>query len=167
MIAFLCSIVFPVMMAFAAANDLFTMRIPNRISLVLIAAFVGAALLAGISWQAAGLHVATGMAMLVATFALFSFGLFGGGDAKLMATVALWMGPDHVLPFVVYTTLFGGVLALAVLFYRRFVPISYLPVPEWASRLHDKDSGIPYGIAIALAALVIFPETIWFKALAL
>jgi prepilin peptidase CpaA len=36
----------------------------------------------------------------------------------------------------------------------------------WVQRLHQKDGGVPYGIALAAAALVVYPDTIWMKAVA-
>jgi prepilin peptidase CpaA len=36
---------------------------------------------------------------------------------------------------------------------------------EWAERLHKPDGGVPYGIALAAAALVIYPYTIWMETL--
>lgn len=158
--------VFPVAMAYAAANDLFTMTIPNKISLGLIAAFVLAALIIGLPAEQIAMHAGVGAAALVVGFALFSFNLVGGGDAKLMAAGALWMGSDLVLPYVAYITIFGGVLSLLILAYRRFVPAQRLALPSWALRLHINGGGIPYGIAIAAAALAIYPQTVWFKAFA-
>ena len=36
---------------------------------------------------------------------------------------------------------------------------------EWAERLHHRDSGVPYGIALAAAALVVYPQTEWMAAI--
>lgn len=163
MLASAVCLVFPVAMAFAAANDLFTMRIPNAISIALIAGFAVAGLTVDMSWQNYGLHFAVGMATLVVTFGLFAFALFGGGDAKLLAAGALWMGPDFILPFIIYTALFGGVLSLGILSYRRYVPAHELGLPNWATRLHERGGPIPYGIAIAVAGLFVFPQTEIFK----
>ena len=158
---------FPVAMAFAAANDLFTMTIPNKISLALIVLFFAAALATSLPWETMGLHLAVGAAVLVFGFVLFQFKMLGGGDAKLMAAGALWMGFDHVLYFMAYVTIFGGVLAVAILMYRRMVSagtVVALPLPKWATKLHAEGTGIPYGIAIAAAALVLYPQTAWFQA---
>jgi prepilin peptidase CpaA len=103
-----------------------------------------------------------GAAFLAAGFALFSFNLLGGGDAKLMAAGALWMGPEFSIYYIAYVTIFGGVLALLILAYRRFMPVTAFPLPAWAIKLHAKGSGIPYGIAIALSGLVMYPSTIWY-----
>ncbi len=78
-------LIFPMAMAFAAANDLFTMRIPNKISLALIAGFarVGAlSALAGADCLDLRWHR---RAALAVGFVMFSLRLLGGGDAKLMA----------------------------------------------------------------------------------
>ncbi|MFN0218529.1 MAG: prepilin peptidase [Hyphomicrobium sp.] len=166
MVGQLLLMIFPVAMAFAAANDLFTMRIPNKISLALIAAFLVCAAYVRIPFETFGAHVGIGAAVLAVTFTLFSFNLFGGGDAKLMAAGALWMGPDHILPFVFNVTLLGGALSLLILAYRK-LPVEAMGLPDWAMRLHVRGSGIPYGIAIAAAGLLVYPTTEWFRALAL
>lgn len=166
MIEYILLLTFPVAMAFAAANDLFTMKIPNKISLVLIGSFLAAALMIRMPVELFGMHVGIAAAILVATFTLFSFNMLGGGDAKLMAAGALWMGPDHALEYLAYLTVFGGILAVAILMYRKFIPASALPLPPWAMRLHVDGTGIPYGIAIAAAGLMLYPATGWFKAFA-
>ena len=167
MLAYLILMTFPVAMAFAAANDLFTMKIPNRISLALIGGFVAIALMTRMPLETLGLHVVIALAVLIATFTLFWLNMLGGGDAKLMAAGALWMGPDHIIEFVAYVTIFGGILAVAMLGYRNFLPANALPLPAWARRLHRTGEGIPYGIAIAAAGLMLFPATAFFRALAL
>lgn len=153
-------------MAFAAANDLFTMTIPNKISLALVAAFAAAALVAGLSYDQILIHVAVGAAALVAGFLLFSFRLVGGGDAKLMAAGALWMGSELVIQYLAYITIYGGILSVLILAYRKFIPAEAMALPPWAQRLHTHGGGIPYGIAIAAAALMLYPSTAWFKAFA-
>jgi len=158
--------VFPVAMTFAAANDLFTMKIPNRISVALIFCFFLAAVMAGLSLEAIGYHFLTGAAVLAAMFALFAFGKLGGGDAKLMSVAALWMGPSLIVPYLAYVAVFGGLLAVIVLCYRKFVPAHSLSLPGWAHRLHVHGTGIPYGIAIAASGLMQYPSTEIFRAFA-
>lgn len=152
-------LLFPLIMIFAAVLDVLTMRIANRVSLALIAAFVGAALIAGIPLQVMLLHFGVGFAVLLATMVLFQFRLFGGGDAKLLAAASTWIGYQQLFPFLIWVTIFGGVLAVVMLAYRS-VPASALPLPAWALRLHKRGEGIPYGVAIAAGALVVYPTTI-------
>lgn len=154
-------LIFPAMMAFAGATDLLTMTIPNRISLALLAAFFAAAPVMGLSLADVGLHIAAGLLVLAAGIALFAVGGFGGGDAKLMAVGALWMGFEWLLPYLLNVTIFGGMLAMAILSYRRY-PFEAYALPAWAARLHAPRSGIPYGIAIAASAMVLYPKTPYF-----
>jgi prepilin peptidase CpaA len=157
--------IFPVAMAFAAANDLFTMKIPNRISVALVGGFVGIALLTQMPLETFGIHLACAFGVLALTFTLFSLNLLGGGDAKLMAAGALWMGGEHIIEFVAFVTIYGGMLCFLILGYRRMVPAG-LPLPGWAQRLHTPGGPIPYGIAIAASGLMLFPSTALFHLLA-
>jgi prepilin peptidase CpaA len=156
-------LLFPALMAFAASSDLFTMTISNRVSLLLIAGFFILAALGGMDLHAMFSHVGAGLAVLVAAFACFAMGWIGGGDAKVAAGVALWFGFDHLLNYLVYASLFGGALTILLLQFRQW-PLPYpLAGQAWLNRLHDKQSGIPYGIALAIGALMVYPETEWIK----
>jgi prepilin peptidase CpaA len=156
---------FPATMAFAASSDLFTMTIANRVSLVLVGGFFVLAVLTGMSPAAIGWHVAAGAAVLVISFVLFSCGWVGGGDAKLAAATALWFGFAHLLDYLLYASIFGGALTLVLIQFRL------LPLPrlfagrEWIERLHKTGGGVPYGIALAAAALLVYPHTEWMAAL--
>lgn len=156
--------VFPALMAFAASSDLLTMTISNRVSLLLIAGFLVLAPLTGMPLAAIGLHVAAGLVVLVVAFACFAFGWIGGGDAKVAAAAALWFGFDHLMAYLVFASVFGGALTLLMLQFRQW-PLPYaLAEQPWLSRLHARDSGIPYGIALALGALMVYPSTVWVQA---
>src|SRR5579862_2467413 len=89
---YLAFLVFPVGMALAAASDLLTMTISNRLMLVLAATFLVLLPFAGLDLHAIGLHVAAGLAVLAVAFFCFAMGWIGGGDAKLAAVIALWFG---------------------------------------------------------------------------
>jgi prepilin peptidase CpaA len=157
--------VFPFAMAFAAATDLLTMRIPNTLTLGLVAAFLVVAPAAGLPWQEMLMHIAAGSVMLLAGILLFSLGWIGGGDAKLLAAGSLWLGFEPLVPFLAYVAVFGGALALAILAYRR-VPAGAFLLPDWAVRLHARGEAMPYGVAVAAGALTIYPSTPWYAALA-
>jgi prepilin peptidase CpaA len=157
--------VFPLAMAFAAATDLLTMTIPNRLSLGLAAAFLLIAPLAGLSWHDILTHLAAGSLMLLAGIVLFSLRCLGGGDGKLLAVAALWLGFEPLPQFLAYVVILGGALALLILAYRR-CPAGALPLPSWALRLHAQGEGMPYGIAIAAGALAIYPSTQMYAGLA-
>jgi prepilin peptidase CpaA len=155
---------FPATMAFAASSDLFTMTIANRISLILAGGFVLLALMTGMSATGILLHFAAGAAVLVVGFALFSCGWIGGGDAKLAAVTALWLGFPHLFDYLIYASIFGGALTLALIQFRLLPLPALLAGREWVERLHERGGGVPYGIALAAAALVVYPHTEWMRA---
>jgi prepilin peptidase CpaA len=155
---------FPALMAFAAASDLFTMTISNRVSLALAAGFLLLAAATGMGIYDILMHLGAGATVLTVAFACFAMGWIGGGDAKVAAGAALWFGFGHLLNYLIYASLFGGALTLLLLQFRQW-PLPYaLTGQTWLLRLHAKDSGIPYGIALAIGALTIYPETDWIKA---
>jgi prepilin peptidase CpaA len=157
-------LLFPALMAFAAASDLFTMTISNRVSLALAAGFLVLALLTGMAPYEILSHVGAGVAVLAVAFACFAMGWVGGGDAKVGAAAALWFGFAHLMNYLVYASLFGGALTLLLLQFRQW-PLPYpLAGQAWLLKLHAKESGIPYGIALAIGALMVYPETEWIKA---
>jgi prepilin peptidase CpaA len=158
-------LLFPALMAFAAASDLFTMTISNRLSLALAASFLALASMSGMGASEMLSHVGAGAAVLAVAFGCFAMGWVGGGDAKLVAATALWFGFNHLLDYLLYGSLFGGALTLLLLQFRQWpLPYAFAGQP-WLLKLHAKDSGIPYGIALALGALVVYPETDWIKAI--
>jgi prepilin peptidase CpaA len=158
-------LLFPSLMAFAAASDLFTMTISNRVSLALAAAFLVLALASGMSAADIFFHLCAGATVLAVAFACFAMGWVGGGDAKVAAAAALWFGFSHLLDYLLYASLFGGALTLLLLQFRQW-PLPYpLTGQAWLLKLHAKESGIPYGIALAIGALAVYPETEWIKAI--
>jgi len=157
-------LLFPMLVAFAASSDLLTMTISNRVSLLLAATFAVMAAASGMGAADLLLHLAAGALVLLIAFGCFAMGWIGGGDAKVAAASALWIGFPHLLEYLVYASLFGGVLTLALLEFRRW-PLPYMLAGQsWLLRLHHKDSGIPYGIALAMGALLVYPQTDWIKA---
>ena len=154
-------LVFPALMAFAASSDLLTMTISNRLSLALAAAFFIIAMTTGMPLATLGMHLAAAAVVLVVSFGFFTQGWIGGGDAKLAAATALWFGFDHLLPYLLYASVFGGALTLLILQFRRLPLPGLLARQAWIQRLHESEGGSPYGIALAAAALAIYPTTSW------
>ena len=155
---------FPALMAFAASSDLLTMTISNRLSLALAGGFFLLMIVTGMSLHAAGMHVAAAAIVLVVAFVFFSQGWIGGGDAKLAAATALWFGFDYLLDYLIYASLFGGALTLTIIQFRKIPLPAMLARQGWILRLHETDAGIPYGIALAAAALAVYPKTGWMPA---
>ena len=150
---------FPAMMAFAASSDLFTMTISNRVSLALVAGYVALAAAAGVPAEEIGFNLMCGGAALALTFTLFAFGWIGGGDAKLAAATAVWLGFGHMADYGALASVLGGALTLAVIYMRGMTLPGALTRRPWFARLNDPANGVPYGIALAAAGLLIFPQT--------
>jgi prepilin peptidase CpaA len=157
--------VFPAAVAFAGAMDLFTMTIPNRVSLAMVAACAVLAPLAGLGLGDMAYHAGAGLLVLAVGVLLFIPGWIGGGDAKLTAAVALWLGFEHVFAFLIFAALAGGSLATIILTLRQMPLPRFLSAEPWAARLHDRAGGIPYGVALAAGALSVYPHTLWFASL--
>jgi prepilin peptidase CpaA len=153
---------FPLLMALSASSDLFTMTIPNKICVALVVGYFVLAVPLGVPLKAVGINVACALGVLMLTFAMFSRGWIGGGDAKLAASTALWIGWSSLLDYGLVASIFGGVLTFAIIFGRKLTVPSWLARFEWLARLHHPKSGVPYGIALAAAGLFVYPQTqIW------
>jgi prepilin peptidase CpaA len=149
--------VFPAMVIVAGLKDLTSYTIPNWISLVLIGTFFPAALLLGLPLGFLGISAGVGLAALLAGMVMFALGWIGGGDAKLFAASALWLGWPAFVPFLMITCVMGGALALALLLLRSNQLQAFVPSnPRWLFRLATPGENVPYGVAIAVGGLAAF-----------
>ena len=158
--------VFPLAMIFGALWDLATMTIPNVLTVALAAMFFVLAPFAGLGWEAIALHAGAGFLMLLVGMALFGFGWIGGGDAKFVAAIALWLGLYELPAYLLVASILGGVLTLLLLWFRRWPLPHFLMKRGWIARLHDGKAGIPYGVALGAAGLLMFQHSVWFEAAA-
>lgn len=154
----------PLVMIVAGCWDVLTLRIPNSLNLILIGSFFPVAVAAGLPVWMIGQHIATFVSLLCLGFVMFSFRLFGGGDAKLMASAGLWLGFPSCLDFMMFTALAGGVLALAA----RFIFLGATEVQvnhDRFSHLVPKSKPqVPYGFALAAGAILALPSSFWMNA---
>lgn len=153
--------------AVAGWSDFKGMTIANRLSLVVLAAFV-------VAWPAAyyaeagafqpvKMHILSGLIMFAVTFVLFLMRVIGGGDSKLLSVYALWTGVKGMAGLIFYVALFGGVLALAALAISRFRPFGAAPEGSWIARVQAGESAVPYGIAITFGAVMAFVDLGYFS----
>jgi prepilin peptidase CpaA len=156
-------VIFPLLMAFAAFSDLFTMRISNKLVLALVAAFFALALFVGLPLSDIGIHLVCAVLVLGFAFAFFAFGWIGGGDAKLIAATTLWLGLSMMLQYLIYASLLGGALTLILLAARRYPLPANLRSISWIDRLHDSKTGVPYGIALAIAGILVYSDSVIFQ----
>lgn len=167
--AMLASVFFLSAMLYAAQRDLRTLTIPNGL---VVALFVGWGLFApaaGLGPRDMTLSIGAAAMVFFATVALYAMGWMGGGDSKLMTVAALWIGAGQVVPFVMATLIAGGIIALAL------VTVRLVPRPVPRGRGLDRTllarvmplarSQTPYGLAILLGAMTVFPATFWAGAL--
>jgi prepilin peptidase CpaA len=163
-------LVFPALVIVGAVTDLTSYRIPNSISLALALAFAaaaGVALASGMALSAVGLDLVVGAGALIVGIAMFALRWIGGGDAKLFASAALWLGWPALPTYLVMTALAGGGLALLLMFLRSSPVRPLVPAgPAWFVRLVEPGESVPYGVAIAIGALAAFPgsalvRTVW------
>jgi prepilin peptidase CpaA len=153
---------FPAAMALAASMDVVTMTIPNRICLAVTVGYLVVAIALGVPLDAIAINLSCAAAVLATTFAMFSFGWIGGGDAKLAAATALWLGWGMMFEYFARAAIYGGALTLLILAARQFVLPVFLARQAWIARLHDAKNGVPYGAALAAAGLMAYPHSeIW------
>ena len=156
-------LLFPFLMMFAASTDLLSMTISNKVSLALMAGFCVCAYALGMPLLAFAWHWLLFVLVLAIGFSLFAFGVMGGGDAKLAAATALWLGWEHTFTYVLIASLIGGALTLLLLSVRSVPLPSRMENVGWIVKLYRADTGIPYGIALAAAAMIVYPDTVWMQ----
>jgi prepilin peptidase CpaA len=137
--------------AWAAVTDSLSRRIPNRLcaALALLGLVRIAVALVGGELAASGLDLAAALAIFALAALAFRFGALGGGDVKLLAAGALWLGAAALGPYLLATVLAGG--ALAVLFVT------------WRLALPARAAGpsLPYGVAIAAGGILTTAGALW------
>jgi prepilin peptidase CpaA len=114
------------------------------------------ALLAVPWWFAMGLSpwpdMAIQLGIALGIFALFAaafqFGMMGGGDVKMIAALALWFPFNQLVSLLIIMSLAGGAITLVML------------IEKWVRRRSEQPE-VPYGIAIAIAALLTLREPIF------
>ena len=156
--------VLPALLVAAAVWDIASFTIPNFLQLGLLAAFALLMIVHPLGVGDFGMHLLAGFIGLVAGFALFSFGYIGGGDAKLFACMALWLGMNDLLSYTLIASIFGGALTLGLLAMRNWPLPALLASQNWLLRLHDDREGIPYGAALAAGAFFILSQAEIFQA---
>ena len=156
---------FPLCMIFAGVSDMFTMTISNKISLGLIGSFFVVALIFGMSISTVGMHLLAGFVVLLFSFTFYAFGWIGGGDAKLYAATAIWMGWPNMFEYILLTSFLGGVLTFVLVSMRSWPIPHFLKKQSWFSRVHAVENGIPYGVALAVGGLAIYPYSSIFSLL--
>jgi prepilin peptidase CpaA len=142
-------------------GDVRTRRIPNVLSLAIAILGLLRVILAH-NPVLAGQTIAAGVVIFAAAFLLFWHGAIGGGDAKLVAAMALLIGYHELLSFLFLMSLCGGALALAVLARDKLRPrllrllrlasVTSANPPQCGAA--PPRSTVPYGVAIAASGVI-------------
>jgi prepilin peptidase CpaA len=141
-----------IVLLLSCISDVRALRIPNWHSLVLIGCFFPAWLAAPQFFDGIGAHLGAMGIMLVVTYIMFTFGMMGGGDSKLGTALGLWVGMKGLLPFILYMSFAGGVLAVVSLIISKRKPFKKPVSGGWIEQAQAGKNSIPYGIAISLGA---------------
>ena len=137
----------------AAWTDIRSRRIPNGVSVALALvglARIGMALVAGESALTAALDLAAALTVFVLAAVAFRFRLHGGGDVKLLAAGALWLGAAALGPYILFTAVAGGVMAMLFVAWHFVLPAS----------MRGARPSLPYAVAIAAGGIFV-TATIW------
>ncbi|MES5099928.1 prepilin peptidase [Agrobacterium sp. BA1120] len=150
--------ILPLCLAFAALTDLISMTIPNRVSAILLISFFAVSPFTSLGWNDIALSAVAAILVFSVCFSLFAFNIMGGGDAKLLTACSVWFGLSLPLAvFILTVAVFGGFLTIGIIMLRsrsQEIMASGLPIPD--SLIFAKK--VPYGIAIAAAGLLTYPE---------
>ncbi|MBX9805436.1 MAG: prepilin peptidase [Alphaproteobacteria bacterium] len=160
----------------AALLDFLYYRLPNKLFYVIFYLFPIYILLSFKFHLFSNYLVFVGSILI--GFTLFSAAIIGGGDAKLLAAVSLWIGWNNLVPFLLWMLIFGGIVSCAYLIFpsaihhitakwRTFIQKSSFLKKGIQFFVSDMDRiegevvslqqkrMIPYGISIAGAGLII------------
>ena len=162
--------ILPSLLIAAALSDVMSLRIPNWLTLLTAFLFFPVAFAMHMPWAEFQWHLLAGALLLFVGYLLFTFGVFGGGDGKLMAAAGLWFGTSNAFPFLFFTALAGGILAICVAGWSLFM-LSWemegdqAPFANLGSKLRTLKPSVPYGFAFAVGGILAFKDTWWMNGL--
>lgn len=142
-------------MLHASITDLQHRKIANFTIMVLLGLWMPVAFVAGLPWDAMLTSVLATMLVFILGFGCFCMGWLGGGDVKLAAVAALWLGAGITPAFLMLATIFGALIALV------FASIAYLKRRR-GEPIRTELTMLPYGPGLASAAVVLFGKSQWF-----
>lgn len=142
---------------YAALKDIATLTIPNWLNAWLAFLFIPAAIVLMPGWETVGWHVLAATITFAICVLLFMLRVFGGGDAKLIPGIVLWLGPSDLMTFFFWMTMAGAALAIIVYMSRRMIVSENAPF--FAYETLQKGQGVPYGVAIIIGAIAASPSS--------
>ena len=156
-LAFALELGFLLAMMIAAVRDLAAWSLPNWLTICVALGYFAWAWATGASWSAVGWALAAGIVVLGAGYLLFELRLWGAGDGKMAAAVALWIGLNlELFRFFLVVSLAGGVLAVIALAIHAATGKPQLPPGDAGleiARRNPLKAKARYGAAIAIGGL--------------
>ena len=158
--------IFPALALFAALHDFRYYRIPNWLNLAIVGSFFPVALILGMPWEVFVWHLAGFGMVFGAMFAVYMVlpaSKFGGGDAKMIAAVAIWIDWEHLLNYGIMIALAGGVLAV-IMWTWRVLQIEYgvwMHGDATLRKVMSYQAKLPYGAAIAAGGIYAYTLSWW------
>lgn len=148
--------------AASALSDVNKMTIPNPYVVFVAASFFPAFIIVklfggdAVIFSSALSHLGTGVAVLGATYVLFTLKLIGGGDSKMISAYAMWTGLSGLMPLLFIMAVVGGLLGLTTLALKKYKPVSKPTEGSWIAKAQGGAQDVPYGVAIFSGALFAF-----------
>jgi prepilin peptidase CpaA len=146
----------------AVICDVWKFIIPNVVSVIIALLFFPTVLLTGlpVDWLS---HIGAAVTVFLAGLIAYKFAVLGAGDVKLLTAVSLWAGFEHLLIYLLAVAIIGGVFVLLLMPLRKAIlgimaQIHRSPNEISLPRVLLVDEQIPYGVAIAVAALYLARE---------
>jgi prepilin peptidase CpaA len=164
LVGVLLVLAFPCLLIVAALGDVIQFRISNGLNLIVALLYLATAVWMGIDVVIILWHLGAGATVLVSGIILFSLGVIGGGDVKLLAACGCWTGFATLPLFLITVALAGGILAIVLLLLRLGIS-KHVPEASPLARLMGRNHDVPYGVAIAVGGFVILPSLTLVEAL--
>lgn len=154
--------VYCVFLIIAAVGDVKSFTITNKLNILFFLSFLIFAPFLGLGFAEIGQHFLVALAAFLICFVLFTIGVFGGGDVKLVGATAFWLGSAPMMSYVFYTAIAGGFLAIIILTSRLLAKKYGLPrSPKWLRQMLRGHSAIPYGVALCIGGMVALSQASW------
>lgn len=155
-------LVFTALMLAVIVSDVRTLRIPDKLNLLVVAAFVPFAALQGLAWDVLLAHIGIALFIFLCLLGAAMIGQLGGGDVKLGGAIGLWVGSSQgVVQWLLAAGIIYVILILAVIPARKY-RLRYVFVntvlPTWLHDLLSPENSllksiIPYGVPLAAGAI--------------
>jgi prepilin peptidase CpaA len=159
---------FTMLLAIACVTDLRSRKIPNELVLaILVSGWLFALVSSSDVWRALGMSVAGTAVGFGIWIGFYLVGVIGAGDVKFFAAAGAWLGPGPTWRAALIAAVVGGLLAVAFLLregrlgevLRRAAVAassgSLVSTPEQTIVPGTKHRPLPYGVALAIGALVV------------